>query len=168
MLISAFSTVYVMKTRLSYPLLPIVFFFCLVLALWGVWHNYKWFVWASSQASVPLDWMLLSMENRGLLVSVPLTQCAETKGHDRCQDRGPRLLSSRPLALIHIGIYMSQCHLCEYMTFMNETLECYNITHHNVFIPIQELRFEDFNLRLFNALTLTKAKFIQPKVILWI
>lgn len=96
MLISAFSAVYIMKTRRSYPLLPIVsffFFFCLVLALRRVWHNNKWFVWASSQAPVPLHWMLLSMESRGLLVSVPLTQCGETKGHDRCQDRGPDLLS---------------------------------------------------------------------------
>lgn len=123
------------------PLYP---FFCLVLALLGVWHNYKWFVWASTQAPAPMDQMLLSMENRGLLVSVPLTQCGETKGHDRCQDRGPDLcLSSRPSAVIHAGIHMSQCHLSEYMTFMNKTLECYNNV--SQFIQIQGSRFY-FNL----------------------
>ncbi len=145
MLISAFSTVYAMKTRW---LIVSNFLFCLVLALWRVWHNYKLFVWASSQAPVPLDWMLLSMENRGLLVSVQLAQCAETKGHDRCQDRGPDLdlcLSSRPSAVIHAGLDMSLCHLCEYMKFMNETLECCNTSR---CIQIQGWIFEDCNLVL--------------------
>ncbi len=62
---------------------------------------------------------------------MPHTQCAETKGHDRCQDRGPDLcLSSRPSAVIHAGIDMS--HLCEYMKFMNETYSA-TIIHHNLF-----------------------------------